>query len=290
MQPLKIRNRLIGDKEFRQIRLTIQTHWRSGRSAISRILCQQWDWKQANGQYKEMACRELLLRLEQMGYIELPPRRILQKNERTIRPLPQAYRKENSCPLTGAIDAYSHIDIELAQTNEKKRLWDSLVDAYHYLGCKQIVGVCFRYFVYIDDHLAACFGWGSAAWKVGCRDQFIGWSHELRSQRLNRIANNTRFVILPWVCVHNFASKALSLSAGRLAEDWTNRFQEPLVLLETFVDRSRFGGTCYKAANWLYLGQTKGSGKKGASYRHHGIIKSVFVYALTPEFRLGLCQ
>ena len=202
----------------------------------------------------------------------------------------KVYLEENNSPLEGRIDAYNNIDIELADTNEKKRLWDSLVDAYHYLGCKHIVGVCLKYFIYLDDQIASCLGWGSAAWKVGCRDQFIGWSHEMRSQRLNSIANNTRFLILPWVRVLHFASKALSISAHCLAKDWKNRFQEELFLLETFVDRSRFRGTCYKAANWLYLGDTKGSGKKGTSYNHHGIIKSIFVYPLRHDFRRKLCR
>jgi len=144
----------------------------------------------------------------------------------------------------------------------------------------------------IDEYrqIAACFGWGSAAWKVDCRDRFIDWDDEQRRSRLHCIANNVRFLILPWVQVKHFASKSLALSTRVLQADWQQAFSDELLLVETFVDCSRFRGTCYRAANWLYLGQTKGSAKRGASYRHHGLRKSVFVYPLTPIFRERLCR
>lgn len=142
----------------------------------------------------------------------------------------------------------------------------------------------------VNHQLAACIGWGSAAWKVGCRDRFIGWNTEQRKNNLWGIANNVRFLILPWVDVKHFASKALALSTRALTTDWWLIFSQQLALVETFVDRSRFRGTCYRAANWIYLGDTKGVAKSGASYQHHGIIKAVFVYPLHRDFQQRLCQ
>jgi hypothetical protein len=234
-----------------------------------------------------MACRDLLLRLQRMDLIVLPPPK--RSNNNRKKKLIFASDVIDH-PIVGRIDAFTKIDFELAHTRAARHLWDSLVDRYHYLGCKHIVGACLKYLIYLDGQLACLLGWGSAAWKVGCRDDFIGWSHEKRIQGLNSIANNTRFLILPWIRVQHFASKVLALSVRVLAKDWEDRFQERLLLLETFVDRSRFRGTCYKAANWLHVGDTKGSGKRGASYHHHGVIKSVFVYPLRPDFRRKLCR
>lgn len=288
MTPIKIRNRIINDQVLNQILMTIDIHWAKGRSYISHILCEHWNWRQANGQLKEMACRDLLLRLERMDLIKLPPRKCSKNNRIAI--VPVSSLAIDTKPINGRVDKFNQIDIELATSTDKRKLWDSLVHEYHYLGCKHIVGSCLKYFVYLDSQLVCLLGWGSAAWKVGCRDNFIGWSSELRRIRLNSIANNIRFLILPWIKIQHLASKVLAFSARVLSVDWGKKFSEELVLLETFVDRSRFQGTCYRAANWTYLGQTKGSGKSGACYHHHGIIKSVFVYPLKSDFRGKLCR
>lgn len=287
---ISIRGRLITREGLHQIRTTIEAYWHEGRSAISRRLCQHWNWRQTNGQLKEMACRDLLLRLERMGLIVLPPRQSIKVNRKRIAPVPQAFEQTNVIPLTDRVDAYQSITIQMVRGSPKERLWDSLVHRYHYLGCPQIVGAYLKYVVYLDGQLAACLAWSSAAWKVGCRDRFIGWSAQQRQNKLNAVANNVRFLILPWVQVKHFASKTLALCSRALGSDWRLAFGEELVLLETFVDGSRFQGTCYRAANWLYLGQTKGSAKRGASYHHHGITKAVFVYPLRHDFRRRLCQ
>jgi len=287
MKPFTIRNRIITPQVLDHIQQTIELHWDEGRTKISHLLCEQWQWRQTNGALKEMGCRDLLLRLERMDLIVLPPRIFSNNNRKRNFPFPSDV---NNTPLRGRIDDFRTIDFERADTTAQRHLWDSLVDRYHYLGCKAIVGACLKYLIYLDGQLACLFGWGSAAWKVGCRDRFIGWPPEKRIQRLNGIANNTRFLILPWIRVRHFASKVIARSSGLLVKDWAHRFQEELLLLETFVDRSRFRGTCYKAANWLYVGDTKGSGKKGARYHHHGVIKSVFVYPLRHDFRRKLCR
>ena len=288
--PITIRNRVITDSELEKIRHTVATYWNSGRSAISHILCEQWNWRQANGQLKGMACRELLLRLERLGHIGLPPRIKKKCNTIKVAALPKHYQLSNVQPISGRVDLFNSLQLELIADKKQNELWNSLVENYHYLGYKHIVGNCLKYFVYLDDQLICCIAWGSSAWKVTCRDQFIGWSTEQRRKNLNGIANNVRFLIFPWVRVKHLASKILSFSCRQLLLDWKHTFNEELVLAETFVDSSKFKGTSYRAANWRYIGDTSGSGKKGTSYHHHGIIKSVFVYPLAADFQKRLCR
>lgn len=285
-----IRGRHITSTVLGEIRQTIDENWKLGRTAISRILCQQWDWRQPNGQLKAMACRDLLLRLERKSLISLPPRIHNNNNQKRCNWFPELFDKIDTQPIIGRVAQFNHIHQEMVRGSDKEKLWDYLIDQYHYLGYTQIVGSYLKYLVYINNQLAACVGWGSAAWKVGCRDRFIGWNTEQRKSNLWAIANNVRFLILPWVDVKHFASKALALSTRILPADWYQAFSQQLVLIETFVDRSRFHGTCYRAANWIHLGDTKGSAKSGASYQRHGIIKSVFVYPLHRDFKRRLCQ
>lgn len=289
-RPLTIRNRNIDNSELASIRHMIAANWDLGRSAISRVVCEQWDWCQANGQLKGMACRELLLRLERLGYIKLPPRLNEKNNNIKLEALPDCYQLCHVQPLSGRVDSFNKLQLELVHDKKQAELWNSLVANYHYLGYKHIVGHCLKYFVRLDEQLVSCIAWGSSAWKVACRDQFIGWSCEQRKQNLNGIVNNVRFLILPWITVKHLASKILAVSCRNLPIDWNQAFNEQPVLAETFVDSTRFQGTSYKAANWRYIGNTSGSGKKGTSYHHHGIIKAVFVYPLTVDFHKRLCQ
>ena len=285
-----IRGRHITSIVLKEIRQTIEESWDLGRTAISEILCQKWDWRQNNGQLKAMACRDLLLRLERENIIILPPRIHSNNNQKRCNWSPDLFDKIDTHPITGRVDQFSHIHLEMVRGTHKEKLWDYLIDQNHYLGYRHIVGSYLKYLIYINNQLAACIGWGSAAWKIGCRDRFITWNTDQRKNNLSGIANNVRFLILPWVSVKYFASKALALATRVLPGDWWQAFSEKLVLVETFVDRSRFLGTCYRAANWIYLGDTKGLAKSGASYQQHGIIKSVFVYPLHRDFKRRLCQ
>jgi hypothetical protein len=160
-----------------------------------------------------------------------------------------------------------------------------LVHHYHYLGLPTLVGEHIRHLVFIDAQVVGCLAWASAAWKVKDRDQFIGWDEATKRKNLHLIVNNTRFLILSWVKVKYLASKALSLSLRRLTADWKRTYGHPIYLAETFVDTARFKGTCYRAANWLQVGQTKGSAKKGNEYRYHGNPKAIYLYPLHPHFR-----
>ncbi len=237
-----------------------------------------------------MACGDLLLRLERLGLIQLPPRKSQKANYKVIPPLPAEFEESLAAPLTGRVDAFGKLRREMVRGHEHEALWDALIDRYHYPGCHTIVGGYLKYLPYLDGHLVACPGWGSAAWKVGSRDRFIGWTAEQRQHNLRGVANNVRFLILPWVRIQHLVSKTLALAVRVLPDNWQNVFVEKLFLLETFVDRSTFPGTSYKAANWLCLGHTKGSAKRGASYHRHGVVKAMLVYPLCADFRARLCR
>lgn len=228
----------------------------------------------------------MLLRLEERGLLELPPRQKIKVNRRT-RPDPLVVDFDE-LPLCGSVEQYTTIEVVMVRRTPQEAWWDALVNQYHYLGCPWLVGAYLKYLAFVDGHVVACLGWSSAAWTVRCRDQFIGWSTAQRQAALAYVANNARFLILPQVHIKNLASKILSRCTQRLSEDWRSFFGHPIYLLETFVDPVRFFGTCYKAANWIYLGQTHGSAKRGASYHHHGRPKAVYVYPLVADFRQRL--
>ena len=185
----------------------------------------------------------------------------------------------------GTLKSLRPVTLELVSGSELEPVWDDLVKQYHYLGYQKLFGHRLKYLARIGDHPVAALSFSAAALKVGVRDWFIGWSEDQKKSYLNRIANNSRFLILPWVQVPHLASHVLSLTIRRLPRDWEQQFHQPLWLLETFVDPSRFKGTSYKAANWKCLGHTDGFGKVGRGYVHHGSSKEVYVYVLEPRFR-----
>ena len=278
-----IRGRHIGPADLHDIRTTITEHWASGRSAISRLLCEHWDWRQPNGQPKEMACRALLLVLEAKGAVELPPR--LNESFRAPRRTDRRVFTVDTLPLEGPVAGFCSLTIRMVRRTPDETLWDYLVDTYHYLGRPWIVGSCLKYLAYLDGRLVACLGWGSAAWKVECRDLFIGWDAPTRQANLHQVVNNVRFLILPWVRVPHLASKVLALNLRALASDWRNFYAHDLSLAETFVDTERFRGTCYRAANWTRIGETKGRGKYDRYNECAASVKAVYLYPLRPHFR-----
>jgi hypothetical protein len=223
-----------------------------------------------------------LLRLEENGLVELPPR-LRPKNNLKRKPLDQIplFIKEQ---LSGSIGDHPGLTIRLVNSQDAY-LWDYLVHHYHYLGLPKLVGEHLRYLAFVNGRVVACLAWASAAWKVRSRDQYIGWDEPTKRKNLYLIANNTRFVILPWISVKYLASKVLSLSVKRLKTDWQKAYGHPVYLAETFVDNGRFKGTSYQAANWHYVGQTQGSAKRGNNYSYHGQPKAVYLYPLDQRFR-----
>lgn len=282
----RIRNRTIGHDELQTIRSIVAQNWSEGRTAISRILCRHWNWKQQNGLLKDMACRALLLALEKKGEIELPARQ--NENFRFPRKAPSNIDSYDTSEITGRVCDFGSLTIQMVRFGPDEALWDHLVDKYHYLARPWIVGSYLKYTVWLGDRPVACLGWGSAAWKVACRDRLIGWSPAARERNLNKVIDNVRFLVLPWVHLEHLASKALAANIRMLKKDWPRFYREPALLLETFVDTEKFSGTCYRAANWLYVGKTKGRGKYDRNTRYLSSVKAVFVYPLTGNFREAL--
>ena len=286
MSPLTIRKRTIIETDIPVIQATVNRHWDKGRKHISKILCQEWDWRQPNGRLKDMACRELLLTLSRKGLINLPPRLISAHNDKRNRSIPIVEIEQT--PLQGKSSEFQPVRLQLVRNTTLEPLYNSLLEQHHYLGYRQIVGNHLKYIAFIGDQPVACLGWGSAAWSVKSRDSLIGWDKATKENNLHFVANNTRFLILPWISVKFLASKILALNAKRISDDWLTVYNHSLYLLETFVEKDRFKGTCYKAANWICTGQTKGTAKKGHDHLFHGKIKNVYLYPLRKDFRKKL--
>jgi SRSO17 transposase len=193
--------------------------------------------------------------------------------------------KKPSLYLIGSVKSLPAVTMALVSESDLEAVWDFYVRKFHYLGCQKLLGHRLKYLALIENYVVAALSWSAPALKITDRDRFIGWSEDQRKTHLDRIANNSRFLILPWVNVRNLASHVLSLNIKRLVKDWEQRFGKKLWLLETFVDPSRYKGTSYKAANWNHIGKTNGYGKQGQGYVRHGSIKEVYVYVLEPRFR-----
>ncbi|HSB71039.1 MAG TPA: Druantia anti-phage system protein DruA [Candidatus Methylomirabilis sp.] len=277
---LRYRARAIGPAELAVIRAVIAAHAAEGRTRISQLLCTVWDWRQPNGALKEYACRDLLLRLEERGHITLPPRRRAPdgpcQQDHLVPPPPPG-------PLLRAADLGALVVRPLAPA--ERALWKACLAAYHYLGYAPGAGEQLGYVATLAAELVGCLAWGAAAYRNGPRDTYLGWDLPTKRARLHLVAQNTRFLLLPWVRAPHLASKVLAANCRRLSADWQARYGHGLLLAETFVDPTRFRGTCYRAANWVDLGLTQGAGKRGNRYRHHGVPKQVFVYPLHPRAR-----
>ncbi|MES9858728.1 MAG: Druantia anti-phage system protein DruA [Sedimenticola sp.] len=261
-----------------------------GRSRLSVKLCELWDWRAPNGQIKDMACRNLLLRLEKAGHIVLPPRQRKSPNE--FRNRAPIYVQHCTDPIDGALASLLPIRITCVTTGSKQdRLFRCLLAGHHYLGYKNTAGENMKYLVHSQEGLPlACILFSAAAWKCASRDIHIGWTSSVCERNLHSVANNARFLILPWVRVPHLASHILSRVARRVSRDWMDKYAHPIYLLESFVDRSRYRGTCYKAANWTRTGQTTGRTRNDQYNTIRTSIKDVYIYPLTRRYLGRLCH
>ena len=257
----------------------------SSRWKLSRQLCEALGWKQPNGALRDVVCRGLLLMLDRAGQIELPPvRRIIQGQRRTGRPRPAAVLIDTT-PIQAPFTALGPVQLEQVRRTADEDLFNSLMEHHHYLGYEQPVGEHLKYVAWAQGRPVACLAWSSAPRHLGARDRFIGWSKEARKQNIHLIAYNTRFLILPWVQVPHLASHILGRMARTLSADWQRIYAHPIHLVETFVDPTRFQGTCYRAANWTFVGNTTGRGKDDQTHRQNRTIKQVLALPLTRQFR-----
>ncbi len=235
-----------------------------------------------------MVCRSLLLLLESKGWIQLPPPKRKLPNPLANRKPPERVTVDQT-PIHGSINAVFPIRLEQVRRSPQEKLCNSLINEHHYLGYSQPVGEHLKYVAFSNGRPIACLLWSSAPWYIGVRDRFIGWDATTRKNNLHLIAYQSRFLILPWVRVPHLASHLLALNRRCISKDWKRLYAHPVHLLETFVDTQRFQGTCYKADNWHYAGQTTGRGKLSKSQIAVLPKKAVYLYALSKDFRQQLC-
>lgn len=285
-KPLKYSGRLFTAEEIDWIRSLIQPPHRYNRVALSRLVCQHLHWLNPKGRPKEMSCRVALLQMHREGLIALP-KPLNQNNNQQRRPK-QTQATDPQFPITRSAGELGEILFRQVLTRKQSSFWNQLIDRYHYLGYQPLPGAQIRYLVYSGPQILAALGFGAAAWKVAARDRWIGWTHQQRQKNLHLIVNNARFLILPWVSSKNLASKILSQVAKQLPLDWQERYAYQPVLLETFVEQKRFKGTCYKAANWIHVGQTQGRGKLDRLHQHPLPIKDILLYPLLKDWRSQL--
>lgn len=275
--------------EMDAIRRLIADKPEANRLGLSRMVSKKLRWLKPAGGLKEMSCRVAMLRMHRDGLIQLPPPTKRNGNgKRYSRRTPQA--EPELFPFVTPAGEIDDLCLELVIGRTASHLWNEYIDRYHYLGYQPLRGDQLRYFARADDQTLALLGFGAAVWKTAPRDDFIGWTIEQRRHRLHMVCNNSRFLVLPWVQSRNLASRVLSMATRRLANDWEIRYGYRPVLVETFVERRRFRGTCYKAANWLHLGETTGRGRLDAGGESGLPIKSILVYPLARNFRQDLCR
>lgn len=290
MEPIiTYRGRSVTKNDIRAVKRIIAAHPEKSRRFISQEVCRVWDWRQPNGVLKDMVCRSLLLVLESKGFITLPPRKSTPANPLAHRKKPTWVDIDRS-PLQCSLGDLFPVKLEQIRRTHFEKLFNGLVSEHHYLGYTQPVGEHLKYIAFSHDRPIACLSWGSPPWYIGARDRFIGWSKEIRQKNLHLIANNLRFLIVPWVQVSCLASYLLALNRQCLSQDWQRLYHHPVYLVETFVDTERYRGTCYQADNWQFVGQTKGFGKLSKSREPLLSKKAVYVYPLTRNFRRELCH
>jgi hypothetical protein len=258
-----------------------------GVTEIARTICELLGWERPNGGLKNHECRQLLERLQAEGFLELPELR--QRGGRGPRRPDISGSCSEPAPVACAAGECEPLELVLVDDKADSRRWREQMERYHYLGCRVPFGAHLRYWVRHHDRELACLLWTSPAWKMHARDEWIGWNDEQRRRNLQAIVNNGRFLILPWVQVKGLASKILALSAKQMPRDWESRYGFRPLLLETLVDATRFRGTCYRAANWIHLGQTTGRGRMDREHTAPGqAVKDIYVYPLVRDARQRL--
>ncbi len=292
---LRFSGRVFSQPELAIIRAWLAENTRC-REQLARHVCQEFGWLNAAGKPKIMSCKVALLRMHRAGLIALPAPTHPDTNQRKQKPAIGTDVSTNigigigvPAPLPSqlALSAAQvrQVRLEVVRTSADRAIYHQLLQAHHYLGAGAMAGAQLRYLARSGGEVVGAFGFGASAWLVAGRDRFIGWSDTSRRAGLHRVVNNNRFLIPPWVRAPNLASRLLALVARRIAADWDSRYGYRPVLLETFVELERFTGTCYRAANWIEVGTTKGRGK--LEKNHHRVLplKSILVYPLHQNFR-----
>jgi Domain of unknown function (DUF4338) len=278
------RGQSISSEQIAFIRQHLTEHPELSRWKLSRMLCEAWQWKQANGALRDMVGRSLLLALDRAGEIQLPPVRRRVRNRLAERERPEAVVPDKR-PVCGRLDSVTPLEFVQVRRTPQEPLFNSLLQQYHYLGYEQPVGEHLKYLVKTSGQAIACLAWQSAPRHLKVRDRFLGWSDEARRRNVHLLAYNMRFLILPWVRVDHLASHILGRMAQLVPHDWQRLYAHPIYWLETFVDTSRFRGTCYRAANWQLIGTTAGRGHRAPTSEQTRPVKQMLGLPLHRKFR-----
>ena len=280
----------VDGRQIAEIKEIIETFPKLSRTELSNTVCELFSWKRPTGKLKSVECRQFLERLEEKGTIKLPACRKQYANKGATK-VQRTGRADIQPAISTKLKRLSPILLTRVYNQEQRQLWYEYVDRYHYLGYQLPFGAQLRYFIRsgATDDILGCFQFSSPAWKMAPRDRWIGWADAQRKANLQKIINNSRFLILPWVGVKNLASRVLALAVKTVPDDWQSCYGYRPVLLETLVDRKRFKGTCYKAANWIHVGKTTGRGRMDRDHIRHGAaVKEIYVYPLSSRFRQEL--
>jgi len=283
-----IQGRKIAPRDIELIKKLIEDNPCWGRTRLSKELCILWNFRSADGSLKDMSCRNLLLRLQKQKLLTLPaPKKKANNDKRnsSVRPV-----LHSSLPISAGLKDLLPVEIKPVEAGGELDLFKCFLSLYHYLGFSGTVGENLKYMAYDrDERPLACLLFGSSAWACSSRDSFIGWDRKKRESNLSLTTNNTRFLVLPWVSVKYLASHILSIALKRIKDDWEAKYGHPVYLLETFVERDRFAGTCYKASNWTYVGETRGRSRNDICNTMKVPVKDIYLYPLAKRFREVLC-
>ena len=285
----RYRGKVVTEADVVFIRELIAAHPRASRRALSKLLCEAWNWRQANGQLRDMVCRSLMLGLHRAGHIKLPPVRRRNPNPLANRQRPQQLFLVDEQPIEAPLAELQPLAFVQVRRTADEPLFNSLLEFRHYLRYTQPVGEHLKFLIFAQGRPIACMAWSSAPRHLGPRDRFIGWTQDRRREHIHFIAYNSRFLIMPWVRVPHLASHMLGRMAKLLPLEWDRVYNHPVYFLETFVDPERFKGTSYRAANWVYLGKTTGRGKDDLTHKPNRSLKEVWGYPVAKRFREKLC-
>lgn len=286
---LKYRGRVATTEDIEIIERLMRENPGDSRHRLSKKFCELTGWRQPNGALRDMVCRSYMLELERAGYITLPPRKSFPDNPLANRKKPKEVEIDKT-EIAGPLKSIMPLKFVQVRRTGSEKLFNSLIEHYHYLGYTQPVGEHLKYLVYAGERPVAAIAFSSAPRHIGPRDGFIGWDQRIRRQNIGLICYNMRFLILPWVSVKYLASHILARVSKIISEDWQILYSHPVYYIETFVDKERFLGTCYKAAGWCFLGDTKGLGKDSQDKIPNRSIKAIYGYPLSKDFRKFLLR
>ena len=280
--------RTFNREELSEIKEIIENCTGISRTELSNTVCELFNWKRPTGRLKTVECRQFLEHLESKGLVKLPGRQ--KGRPRGIKTrVGRTQEGELQEIISGKVKDYSPLELSRVKDKKERDLWYEYVDRHHYLGYQLPFGAQIRYFIETPkgaNKILGCLQFSSSAWKMAPRDRWIGWNDEQRERNLQKIINNSRFLLFPWVKVNNLASSVLALASRVVLDDWERCYGYRPVLLETLVDKRRFKGTCYKTANWIHVGKTTGRGRMDRENKRRGLSpKEIYVYPLTRRFR-----